>query len=284
MRSAIVAKADGSSSARRRSKKAAISCSKALTAALTRSTRRSTTPACDSSSPSRSFLRAVILVSVSSRIRAISPLDQSRIEATSSSALRRSSVISSAASAWTRSLAAFASAANRSMVSTRAASAVACMALVRSARNLLGFLPVALRAGRPSRQPRHRPPGQTPPPASTRRPHPRMRTCPGSGRVRGRRTRSFRPGQRWRARRRSWQQRRSPRRQGRRSGWWHRPAIVRIGFTTVGGPGKPESRFGVGRGHGSEVLARSSCRLAAGLGGRPSGPGIRDVEASCQRW
>ena len=55
--------------------------------------------------------------------------------------------ISSAASAWTRSLAAFASAAKRSMVSSRAASAVACMALVRSARNLLGLRAPALRAG-----------------------------------------------------------------------------------------------------------------------------------------
>ncbi len=80
-------------------------------------------------------------------MRAISPFDQSRIDATSSSAFRRSSVISSAASAWTRSLAAFASAAKRSMVSSRAASAVACIALVRSARNLLGLRAPAARAG-----------------------------------------------------------------------------------------------------------------------------------------
>ena len=52
----------GSSSANRRSKKAAISASKAATRALTRSMRRSTTPACDSSSRSRSDLRPVIAV------------------------------------------------------------------------------------------------------------------------------------------------------------------------------------------------------------------------------
>ena len=77
--------------------------------------------------------------SVSSRIRAISAFDHSRMAAMSSSACLRSSVASSDVLAWMLSMWAFASAENRSSVSARAASAATCMALVRSAMNLLGL-------------------------------------------------------------------------------------------------------------------------------------------------
>ena len=95
--------------------------------------------ACDSISRSRTSLRWVMRSSVSSRIRAISAFDHSRIEAMSSSAFLRRSAASSAELAWMLSMWVFASALKRSRVSARADSAAACMALVRSAMNLFGL-------------------------------------------------------------------------------------------------------------------------------------------------
>ena len=90
--SAIAAKLAGSSSASRRSKKAAISASNAATRrldVLDRALDRRGVPLELGSSVG---LRAAIRSSVSSRMRAISAFDQSRMPATSSSASRRSSV------------------------------------------------------------------------------------------------------------------------------------------------------------------------------------------------
>ena len=98
------------------------------------------TAAWSSISRSRSVLRWAMRSSVSSRIRAISALDQSRIGG--------DVVVGRAcAGRWPRrrsrrgcaSMCALASAAKRSSVSARAASAAACMALVRSAMNLFGL-------------------------------------------------------------------------------------------------------------------------------------------------
>jgi hypothetical protein len=83
-------------------------------------------------------LRAEIRWSVSSRIRAISALDHSRMAATSSSARRRRSAASVADRSWIASMLALASAWIRPMASSRADSAAACMAFVRSAMNLFG--------------------------------------------------------------------------------------------------------------------------------------------------
>ena len=145
--SAIVAKWVGSSSARSRSKKRAISSSKAATRPWTSSISRSIIAPCCSISVSRRPLRAVILVSVSSRIRAISAFDHSRTAATSSSAWRRSVFASVAERSWIFSTWPFASAWNWASVSFRSSSAAVCMAFVRSARNLLGFFGVGARAG-----------------------------------------------------------------------------------------------------------------------------------------
>jgi hypothetical protein len=136
-RSAIVAKYVGSSSARRRTKNASISCSKLATRDWTCSISRSIKAAWPSISPSRRDLRVVIWLSVSSRMRAISALDHSRTAATSSSALRRSSVASVAERAWICSTYAFASAWNWVKVRVRASSAATCIAFVRSVMNLL---------------------------------------------------------------------------------------------------------------------------------------------------
>ena len=121
------------------------------TRAWTRSIRCSIRAACSSSSTSRSALRWVIRRSVSSRMRASSAFDQSRISTMSSSALLRSSVASSAVRAWIPSMCSFASAWNCSIVAARDASAAACIARVRSARNLVGFFGAGPPAGAPER-------------------------------------------------------------------------------------------------------------------------------------
>ena len=63
------------------------------------------------------------------------------MDATSSSACLRSSVASTAVAAWIDSMWALASALKRASVSALAVSAAPCMALVRSAMNLLGLRP-----------------------------------------------------------------------------------------------------------------------------------------------
>ena len=84
--SAIVARREGSSSLARGARGTRPSRPRSgSTSALTSSTRRSTTAACPASSSSSVALRAVIRPSVSSRMRAISALDHSRMPARSSS-------------------------------------------------------------------------------------------------------------------------------------------------------------------------------------------------------
>jgi hypothetical protein len=138
--SAIVAKWVGSSSARRRSKNWAISSSNPATRPWTSSISRSIIAACSSISVSSRPLRAVIFVSVSSRIRAISALDHSRTAATSSSAWRRRVLASVVERSWIFSTYVFASAWNWLRFLFRSSSAAVCIAFVRSARNLLGRL------------------------------------------------------------------------------------------------------------------------------------------------
>ena len=72
-------------------------------------------------SPSSAVLRAAIRASVSSRIRAISAFDHSRIAATSSSAWRRRRRPRRPNAAWISSTTAFASAGKRAIVSSREA-------------------------------------------------------------------------------------------------------------------------------------------------------------------
>ena len=143
---AIAAKRVASSSAIRRWKNSAISASKASTRRWTRSMRPSMSAAWASISRSRRALRWVMRSSVSSRIRAISALDHSRMDATSSSACLRSSVASTAVAAWIDSMWALASALKRASVSALAVSAAPCMARVRSTMNLLGCCRVAFEA------------------------------------------------------------------------------------------------------------------------------------------
>ena len=87
----------------------------------------------------------MILRSVSSRIRAISAFDHSRMPATSSSACARRSAASVAERPWIDSMWVFASAWSCVRVCSRASSAAACIAFVRSARNFVG-LAAGLRA------------------------------------------------------------------------------------------------------------------------------------------
>ena len=138
MVSAIVAMRVGSCSDRSRSKNSSISTWNACTVALTHWIRVSTTAECASISPSSAFLRVAIRASVSSRTRATSTLDHSRTTATSSSARRRRSAASTCEAAWISSTAVFESARNRATVSSRALSAAACIARLRSAMSFVG--------------------------------------------------------------------------------------------------------------------------------------------------
>ena len=94
------------------------------------------------------------------------------------------------------------------------------------------------------------------------------------------------PGRRTRLR--SWQGLRPPRSRGRRRIRWTRrgrtSGVAVVG--TVRAPRKPEAGSCVRLCHNVGVLAGHRDGLSIGracLGGRPGGPGIRDVEASCQR-
>ena len=139
MRSAIAAMRVGSSSERRRSKKASICASNSETVAPTCWTRDSTTRPCWSISPSSAVLRRAMRASVSSRMRAISAFDHSRTAATSSSARRRSSAASTAEAAWISSTTVLASAPRRAIVSSREVSTAVCMARLSSAMNFVGL-------------------------------------------------------------------------------------------------------------------------------------------------
>ena len=109
------------------------------TSALTSSTRRSTAAACPASSSSSVALRAVIRASVSSRMRAISALDHSRIAARSSSDRSLSAAAPSVEEARMASTTCCELMATWSSVWACEASAVARIAADRSAISLDGF-------------------------------------------------------------------------------------------------------------------------------------------------
>ncbi len=108
-----------------------MSSSKRCTAAWTSSIRCSTRAACSSTSVSRRRFRSAIRSSVSSRTRAISAFDHSRMPAMSASDWWRISSPAVADSAWISSTRAFALSENRVRDSSRAASAASRIARTR---------------------------------------------------------------------------------------------------------------------------------------------------------
>ena len=141
--STIVASRDGSLSLLRRSKYSSMSALKRSTSNCTSSTRLFTEAACEDSSPSSRPLRVAMRLSVSSRMRAISALDQSRIPAMSSSDRLRRVAAPSVAPSRIDSVTSLASASICWSAWSRADDAVARIAADRSAISFDGFLGAA---------------------------------------------------------------------------------------------------------------------------------------------
>ena len=127
----------------RRSKYSSMSALKRSTSNCTSSTRLFTEAACEDSSPSSRPLRVAMRLSVSSRMRAISALDQSRIPAMSSSDRLRRVAAPSVAPSRIDSVTSLASASICWSAWSRADDAVARIAADRSAISFDGFLGAA---------------------------------------------------------------------------------------------------------------------------------------------